>query len=99
MFNEDQKSHMSYLATIPPTSRCWSGWCSMDPNINDSSSRKYCSGGGTCPHDLTLADRLARELECCRGWVDPDGRARHLAGCTPENRRGFYDQFDLGGEA
>ena len=99
MFNEEQRGFMRYLATIPAESRCWSGWCTIDPKIKGTSGREFCSGGGTCPTDVSLADRIARTLECCSGWVDHDGRSRHNAGCTPEHRLGFYERFDLGGEA
>lgn len=26
MFNEHQRGHMAYLATIPPEAKCWCGW-------------------------------------------------------------------------
>lgn len=90
MFNEEQKAHMHYLASIPPENRCWSGWCERGAD----GKWKYCCAPAPCAIDLTLADRLRQECECC-GRED----GLHRKGCTPEIRRDHYAHLELGGEA
>lgn len=96
MFNDEQRGYMRYLASMPATERCYSGWCSL--TRSDSSSRDYCSGS-KCPTDVTLADRERWACECCGNYPDPvTGRFTHNVTCSPARRREHYAGFDLGGE-
>jgi len=95
MFNEEQRDHMRYLATIQAGQRCWSGWCELGDD-----GWKYCSAPRPCPIDATLAERIRQTCECCGSYPDEHtGRMVHRRGCTREARLEHYQAFDLGGEA
>ena len=73
MFNEEQREHMKWLASIPPEKRCWCGWYRL----------------GTCPHcpeGRTGAEKLARKQPCC-GYTPaaPDGPDGHYFGCAAKS--------------
>jgi len=90
MFNDDQREHMRYLASIDPTQLCWCGWYTL---------KEGCPN--RCPSDLTAADKLNMRCEHCRNepWLDHGGRLVHLHGCTPAWRAEQRELYDLGGEA
>jgi len=99
LFNEDQRRHMCYLATISPERRCWNGWCLLPDRCD-------CSAPMKCPGDVSLADRLMTEQPCCgRPAVDPWSErtfGSHYAECKPCHRDAFAIELgliDLGGEA
>ncbi len=100
MFNTEQRAHMRYLATIPPTEKCWSGWCMLNDAHGVTNSYKFCSSGSHCPLDVSLADRQAWACEVCGNYPDPiTGRFTHNAGCSRDKRRAHYETIEIGGEA
>jgi hypothetical protein len=95
MFNDDQRAHMRYLATIPPTERCWSGWCERDRD----GEWKHCCAPRPCAKDLTLVDRVVLQCEVCGGYPEVDNanlQRGHLVTCTRELRRSHYASLELG---
>lgn len=93
MFNDDQLAHMDELARVPATERCWCGW----------GFAGRCDTWHPCPPDVTLADRVATEMPCCRRPASRPDSSRtdgsHYAGCTAERREHERSLFDLGGES
>lgn len=90
MFNPEQLEHMRDLAAIPPTERCWCGWGRVGT----------CDTPNPCPPDVTLADRLPTQCQCCgRAAARPDATrtaGSHYHGCSRERRADEIAALDLG---
>ena len=64
MFNAEQRAHMDFLGSLPPTEKCYCGWYTLAGVIK-------CPH---CPPGLSLADRVARMCPHpqCRAAAPPN---------------------------
>lgn len=96
LFNAEQEGHRRYLASIPPTERCWCGWCLAGE----------CDTPVPCPSGYTLADAIRTKMPCCgRPAARPDfptTTGSHYSGCCVGDRDPMLIDLgvvDLGGES
>jgi len=75
MFNQEQKEYMKYLASLPPETKCWCGWYTLEKCPNN------------CPKDLTAADKIKLQCKKCGNAPHRPGMELiHIHTC-PENKK------------